>query len=56
MKTRYDVSDLPYLIFIDVLDAIEASASKEFDTTVPARWADDAAAQVPGAEIWRRDE
>lgn len=58
MKSRYDVSDLPYLIFIDVLDALEASVSKEFDTTVSKHWVDEAAALVPGSEIWkaRRDE
>lgn len=58
MKSRYDVSDLFFLIFIDALDALEASVSKEFDTTFPERLADDTASLVPGAEIWRagRDE
>lgn len=58
MKSRYNVSDLPHLLFIGMLDAIEVSVSTEFDTTVSEHWVDDAAALLPGAEIWkaRRDE
>lgn len=56
MKSRYDVSDLPYLLFIALLDDIEASASMAFDSS--ARSVAGAAELLPMTEIWkaRRDE